>query len=101
MPAASRTATRARTAARRRPVSTAEQHAEWLGLLRPDGPFLTVPVLSEPSPTASTPSLTTSETEYGAPGPGSPPPGDLPLRPRLPATVGLVGNGVASRDVPG
>ncbi|MEH1014224.1 DNA methyltransferase [Micromonospora sp. CPCC 206060] len=30
--------------------STAEQHAEWLGLLRPDGPFLTVPVLAEALP---------------------------------------------------
>ncbi|XTZ17898.1 Eco57I restriction-modification methylase domain-containing protein [Micromonospora echinospora] len=35
-----------------RPVapSVAEQHAEWLGLLRPDGPFLTVPVLTEALP---------------------------------------------------
>ncbi|MDG4807225.1 hypothetical protein O7634_10750 [Micromonospora sp. WMMD1120] len=30
--------------------TTAEQHAEWLGLLRPDGPFLTVPVLAEALP---------------------------------------------------
>lgn len=30
--------------------STAEQHSEWLGLLRPDGPFLTVPVLTEALP---------------------------------------------------
>ncbi|MEU1603107.1 Eco57I restriction-modification methylase domain-containing protein [Micromonospora matsumotoense] len=30
--------------------TTAEQHAEWLGLLRPDGPFLTVPVLTEALP---------------------------------------------------
>lgn len=30
----------------RRPAQTvAEQHAEWLGLLRPDGPFLALPVL--------------------------------------------------------
>ncbi|MEV4251565.1 type IIL restriction-modification enzyme MmeI [Spirillospora sp. NPDC049652] len=35
----------------RRPVQTvAEQHAEWLGLLRPDGPFLALPVLVEALP---------------------------------------------------
>jgi len=37
--------------AHRPAVSTpAEQHAEWLGLLSPDGPFLTVPVLVEAFP---------------------------------------------------
>lgn len=30
--------------------STAEQHAEWLGLLRPEGPFLTLPALTEALP---------------------------------------------------
>ncbi|MFE9918543.1 Eco57I restriction-modification methylase domain-containing protein [Micromonospora sp. NPDC005553] len=39
-------AQRARPAA----LSIAEQHAEWLGLLRPEGPFLTVPVLVEVLP---------------------------------------------------
>ncbi|GLZ09551.1 hypothetical protein Acsp03_70170 [Actinomadura sp. NBRC 104412] len=35
----------------RRPAQTvAEQHAEWLGLLRPDGPFLALPVLVEALP---------------------------------------------------
>lgn len=35
-----------------RPVrqTVAEQHAEWLGLLRPDGPFLALPVLAEVLP---------------------------------------------------
>ncbi|HWE90792.1 MAG TPA: hypothetical protein VG317_15135, partial [Pseudonocardiaceae bacterium] len=31
--------------------STTEQHAEWLGLLRPDGPFLALTVLTEVFPT--------------------------------------------------
>ncbi|GIF44257.1 hypothetical protein [Actinoplanes xinjiangensis] len=30
--------------------SAAEQHAEWLGLLRPEGPFLTLPALTEALP---------------------------------------------------
>ncbi|MGH3769887.1 MAG: DNA methyltransferase [Pseudonocardiaceae bacterium] len=30
--------------------STAEQHAEWLGLLRPEGPFLALPVLTAALP---------------------------------------------------
>lgn len=35
----------------RRPAQTVpEQHAEWLGLLRPDGPFLALPVLVEALP---------------------------------------------------
>ncbi|MEV5826050.1 type IIL restriction-modification enzyme MmeI [Spirillospora sp. NPDC052242] len=35
----------------RRPVqSVPDQHAEWLGLLRPDGPFLALPVLVEALP---------------------------------------------------
>ncbi|TDE34189.1 type IIL restriction-modification enzyme MmeI [Actinomadura sp. 6K520] len=35
----------------RRPAQTVpEQHAEWLGLLRPDGPFLALPVLVEVLP---------------------------------------------------
>ena len=32
----------------RRPI--AEQHAEWVGLLRPDGPFIAIPVLTEAFP---------------------------------------------------
>jgi len=32
---------------RRTPPSAAEQHADWLALLAPDGPFLTLPVLTE------------------------------------------------------
>src|SRR5690349_4511787 len=36
----------------RRPQTptTTDQHAEWLDLIRPDGPFLTVPVLVEALP---------------------------------------------------
>ena len=30
----------------RRPRSAAQMHAEWAGLLRPDGPFIAVPVLA-------------------------------------------------------
>ncbi|MGH4001924.1 MAG: hypothetical protein ACRDTJ_31175, partial [Pseudonocardiaceae bacterium] len=30
--------------------STAQQHAEWLGLLRPEGPFLALPVLTAALP---------------------------------------------------
>ncbi|MEH1129596.1 Eco57I restriction-modification methylase domain-containing protein [Micromonospora sp. CPCC 206061] len=52
MPARRQAPTKPRTgrATQPRPTSTAEQHAEWLGLLRPDGPFLTVPVLTETLP---------------------------------------------------
>jgi hypothetical protein len=42
--------TRTRRPARPRTPTAAEQHAEWLGLLRPDGPFLTVPVLTAALP---------------------------------------------------
>jgi hypothetical protein len=42
--------TRTRRPARPHTPTTAEQHAEWLGLLRPDGPFLTVPVLAAALP---------------------------------------------------
>lgn len=36
--------------ARIRTPNTAEQHSEWLGLLRPEGPFLALPVLSQVLP---------------------------------------------------
>ena len=35
---------------RGKPPTVAQQHAEWLGLLRPDGPFIAVPVLTEAFP---------------------------------------------------
>lgn len=33
-----------------RPASVAQRHAEWVGLLRPDGPFIAVPVLTDAFP---------------------------------------------------
>ncbi len=45
MPAARRTAQRPPAV-----PSTAQQHAEWLGLLRPEGPFLALPVLTAALP---------------------------------------------------
>ncbi|RZS32203.1 hypothetical protein EV193_11344 [Herbihabitans rhizosphaerae] len=39
-----------RTAQRSRPPTVAEQHAEWLGLLRPEGPFLALPILTDAFP---------------------------------------------------
>lgn len=44
------TATAGRRPYRLAPQRTDEQHAEWLGLLGPDGPFLTVPVLTAALP---------------------------------------------------
>ncbi|MER6758066.1 DNA methyltransferase [Micromonospora echinofusca] len=47
---ASRRASAGRRAPRPPGQKVDEQHAEWLGLLRPEGPFLTVPVLVEALP---------------------------------------------------
>jgi hypothetical protein len=41
---------RGRAAAQPRTATTAEQHAEWLALLSPEGPFLVLPVLVEAFP---------------------------------------------------
>ena len=35
---------------RGKPPTVAQLHAEWLGLLRPDGPFIAIPVLTEAFP---------------------------------------------------
>jgi hypothetical protein len=35
---------------RRKPPTIAQLHAEWVGLLRPDGPFIAIPVLTEAFP---------------------------------------------------
>jgi hypothetical protein len=40
----------ARRGAEGKPMSVAQRHAEWVGLLRPDGPFIAVPVLAEAFP---------------------------------------------------
>lgn len=49
MPAAAATAKPTRARPPRLPT-TAEQHAEWLSLLRPEGPFLALPVLTQVLP---------------------------------------------------